>query len=163
MFCRHTYTSLEMLCRMMELPPSVSKNTYTGNMKAIHKQATLQTKASMNKARMEVSEHQYYGALSAYDILVSCDGTRQKRGLTSLFRATFIVAHEIVVDYIVKSKHCTGSKYWEMKDHSSEAYKKGEENHNCYINHMGSAGTHTLLLEEQPYMLRCKMWIVWVM
>ena len=104
---------------MMELPPPVSKNAYTKHVKIVREKAVLQAEASMSQARKEVREH--YDALSedeTIDILVSCDGTWQRQGFSSLFGAVFIIAHETgkVVDYVVKSKHCAGCKYWGKKD-----------------------------------------------
>ena len=38
-----------------------------------------------------------------------------------------------VVEYIVKSKHCAGSKYWEKQDKTMDAYKKWKDAHECGI------------------------------
>ena len=76
------------------------------------------------------------------DILVSCDGTWQKRGFTSLFGAVFIIAYETgkVIDYIVLSKYCAGCSLWEKQDKLSDEYKDWKTSHECDANFSGSAG-----------------------
>ena len=84
----------------------------------------------MTQAQDKVRE--FYDASSAdmLDILVSCDGTWQKRGIFSIFEAVFVIAHKTgkVLDYVVKSKDCAGCKYWDKQDQSSEALLKIERN-----------------------------------
>ena len=136
------YSSLEVLCAMLDMPPPVSKNIHSQHVKVIREESVLQAQASLQRAREEVC--QLYDASNeddVADIVVSCDGTWQKRGLSSLFGAVFIIAHETgkVIDYIVKSKHCAGCQYWEKRDHSSDAFKSWKETHECDVNHSGSA------------------------
>ena len=88
---------------------------------------------------------EHYGASSGdevIDILVSCDGTWQKRGFSSLFGAVFVIAYETgkVVDYIALSKYCAGCKLWDDRDKSSTEYAKWKANYDCAINFSGSAG-----------------------
>ena len=88
---------------------------------------------------------EHYGASSGdevIDILVSCDGTWQKRGFSSLFGAVFVIAYETgkVVDYIALSKYCAGCKLWDDRDKSSTEYAKWQANYDCAINFSGSAG-----------------------
>ena len=128
---------------MLDLPQPVSKNVYTEHVRVISKAAISHAQASMKRNRMEVREH--YGATSdddVIDVLVSCDGTWQRRGHKSLFDADFIIAYETgkVLDYIVKSKHCAACTYWEKKDKTSEEYQRWKEAHTCDINFKGSAG-----------------------
>ena len=131
-----------MLCAMLDMPQPMSKNNHTQHMRAICEQSVLQAKASLDQARKEV--RQLYGVTSddkVVDIVVSCDGTWQRRGFSSLFGVVFIIAHNTgkVIDYIVKSKHCASCRYWEKKDSSSEAFKSWKRTHECDVNHSGSA------------------------
>ena len=111
-------------------------------MKIIRELSNLQAQESMKQAQGKVRE--FYDASSAdmLDILVSCDGTWQKHGFSSLFGAVFVIAHETgkVIDYVVKSKYCAGCKYWDKQDQRSEAYQRWKETHDCEINFSGSAG-----------------------
>jgi hypothetical protein len=55
-----------------------------------------------------------YGSESdgdAIDVLVSCDGTWQCEGFSSLFGAVFAETGKMI-DFIVKSKFCKGCKHW---------------------------------------------------
>jgi hypothetical protein len=72
---------------------------------------------------------------------VSCDGTWQKRGFSSLFGAVFIIAYETgkVIDFTVLSKHCAGCKQWEDRSKTTQAYTDWKETHICTINFTGSA------------------------
>ena len=67
------------------------------------------------------------------DVLVSCDGTWQKRGFTSLYGIVFIIAHETgkVLDYHVMSKECEGCRKWEGKDKTSQEYIEWKQKHKC--------------------------------
>ena len=135
-------SSLKIFCAMLDLPPPISKNTYTSHTKAVEAQSVSQAEASMSQARAEVRELYRATDVDICDILVSCDGTWQRRGFSSLFGAVFIIAYETgkVVDYIVLSKHCYGCKYWEDKDQSSSEYATWKETHSCDANFTGSAG-----------------------
>lgn len=137
-----SHASLQMLCGMLNLPAPVSQNVYTKHSKAVRDQCILQAEASMTSAREEVREHHGVESDEVADILVSCDGTWQKRGFSSLFGAVFVIAHETgkVVDYTVLSKFCKGCRYWEAKDHTSDAYQQWKAKHECDTNFVGSAG-----------------------
>ena len=75
------------------------------------------------------------------DILVSCDGSWQKRGFTSLYGVVFVIAHETgkVVDFHVMSKECQGCRLWEGMEQTPE-YVIWKRNHQCEKNYEGSSG-----------------------
>ena len=141
-FSGSTFANLELFCALMDLPPPVSKNTFTLHLKAITESAVSQAFSSMLEARGEVRKH--YGAEGEDDIVditVSCDGTWQRRGYTSLFGAAFIISFDTgkVLDYRVLSKHCTACKFWESQDKTSDVYKEWHKFHDCQVNFEGSA------------------------
>ena len=74
------HSGLEYLLAMLDLPPPVSRNIYSLHMDAVCQAAVAEAQDSMQRAIEEVREH--YGASSdeVVDILISCDGTWQKRG-----------------------------------------------------------------------------------
>ena len=128
---------------MLDMPQPVLKNVYTDHVRAICVEAVSLAESSMMQARQEVREH--YGATSddnVVDILVSCDGTWQKRGFISLFGAVFVISFETgkVLDYTVMSKHCASCKNWERRDKTSEEYTRWKASHSCDVNFEGSAG-----------------------
>ena len=138
-----TLANLQVFCAMLDLPQPVSKNVYTEHVHAICAEAVSHAESSMIQARKEVREH--YEATSdddVVDILVSCDGTWQKRGFISLFGAVFVISFETgkVLDYAVMSKHCASCKHWEKRDKTSEEYRKWKDTHSCDVNFEGSAG-----------------------
>ena len=113
-----TYSSLNIFCTMQGLPPPVSASNYRNHAKAVDKAAITQAQASMKRAILEVREHCGVEPEAIADILISCDGTWQKRGFTSLYGAVFIIAYETgkVLDYTVMCKYCKGCMNWEQKD-----------------------------------------------
>ena len=107
---------------MQGLPPPVSASNYRNHAKAVDKAAI--TQASMKRAILEVREHYGVEPEAIADILISCDGTWQKRGFTSLYGAVFIIAYETgkVLDYTFMCKYCKGCMNWEQKDKTSQEY-----------------------------------------
>ena len=78
---------------VLDTPSPVSKNVYTQYNEEICENLIAQARISMEKARDEIREH--YGTTSKddiIDVLISCDGTWQKRGFCSLYGAVFIIA-----------------------------------------------------------------------
>ena len=127
----------------MDLPLPVSINVYAKYVDDVRDMSMLQAKTSMEQARHEV--HELYSVDvggEIFDILVSCDGTWQKRGFTSLYGACFVIAHETgkVVDYTVKSKYCIGCRQWDSKDKTSHEYLTWKVSHVCSANYKGSSG-----------------------
>ena len=113
-----SYAGLRMFFGMLDLPMPVSKHVHTMHIQEIEKQAKLQAEDSMSRAREEV--RRLYGTEGGdvVDVLVSCDGTWQKRGFSSLFGAVFVIEYETgkVVDFVVKSKFCKACKHWEKAE-----------------------------------------------
>lgn len=128
---------------MLDLPPPVSKNVYQKHSKDVLKSTVAQAQASMEQARHEVLDLYDADAEAGEvaDILVSCDGTRQKRGFT-LYGACFVIAHETskVVDNAVMSKHCVGCHRWEKWDKTSSEYLEWKASHVCGANYEDSSG-----------------------
>ena len=90
-----SYTSLETLFVLLDLPPPVSQHAYQQHMKIVAMGACAEVEDSMRRAREELRE--IYNALpdQVVDILIRCDGTWQKRGFFSLFGAVFVIAYEM--------------------------------------------------------------------
>ena len=126
--------------------------------------AHAETQDSMCRARDEVRKLYDASQDQVIDIIISCDGTWQKWGFSSLFGVVFIIAYETgkVIDYTVLSKHCSGCKKWERKDQTTTEYHTWKEQHDCSINFSGSAGsmepygTFALFQRSLAYNLRYK-------
>ena len=132
-----------MLFAMLDLPPPVARCTYSLYIKDILDGSSEVVQKSMEGARREVRDVAGATDGEVVDVLVSCDGTWQKRGFSSLFGAVFIIAHTTgkVLDYHVMSKVCAGCQHWESCDHSSPEYEEWKRNHtgHCSMNFDGSA------------------------
>ena len=121
----------------------------------------------MRRARDELRTFYYAASDETIDILISCDGTWQKRGFSSLFGVVFIIAYETgkVIGYAVLSKHCSGCKKWEGKDQTTDEYRMWKDQHVCTANFTGSAGamepygTLALFQRSLDYNLRYKFLI----
>ena len=80
------------------------------------------------------------------DIAVSCDGTWQKRGFSSLLGAATVISVDTgkCLGYKVMSKKCSLCTLWENRK-GTDAYEKfisvTRDSHECSINHDGSAGS----------------------
>lgn len=139
-----THSELQMFCAVMNLPPSVSINRYTVHTKKIEEVSIHEFQTIMETARQYVRK--INGAKSdVVDITVSCDGTWQRCGFSSLFGAVFIIEYNtgFVMDYLVKSKYCESCRYWEQRDHKSEKYIDWKQEHDpvCKKDFDGSAGS----------------------
>ena len=77
------------------------------------------------------------------DVVVSCDGTWQRRGFSSLNAVVTVLASDTGkwVDYWVKSKQCASCTSWESrKSAEPNLYEEFISKHDCDIKHEGSAG-----------------------
>lgn len=137
-----THSSLAMFFAMMDLPPPLSRNIYSENLRVVCEKLNSAVTLSIGRACDEVRSQYNASPNETIDILVSCD--RQKRGHSSLFGAVFVIAYETgkMLDYMAFSKYCAGCRQWERKDQTSEEYRAWKEAHSshCMMNFSGSAG-----------------------
>ena len=139
-----THTNLSMFLAVMELPPPLSRNAYSENLRETCEIVNSAVPSSMTTACDQVCNHYDAAPNDVIDILVSWDGTWQKHGHSSLFGAVFVIAYETgkVLKYTVFSKHCVGCKLWDNKDKYTQEYQAWKKAHapRCTINFTGSAG-----------------------
>jgi len=109
-----TYSDLSTFFAMLDLPSPVARCTYSLYIKNILDGSVSAAEKSMEGARKQVRELAGASSDEIIDVLVSCDGTWQRRGFSSLFGVVFIIAHTTgkVIDYHVMSKVCPGCKHW---------------------------------------------------
>ena len=78
------------------------------------------------------------------DTVVSSDGTWQKRGYDSLNSIVTVIQNDMgkYVDLFLRvlSKKCTACASWEKRQGTIE-YEKFISEHDCLVNHSGSAGS----------------------
>jgi hypothetical protein len=94
-----THPSLEMMHTTQGLPPPESIAAYSTHATKICKMSILQARVSMQRARQEVWEF-YDTDVKDADILISCDGTWQKRGFTSL-SSLYGVCGKVCIFYMI--------------------------------------------------------------
>jgi len=75
------------------------------------------------------------------DEVVSCDGTWQKRGFSSLTGVVPVISHRNgkVLDFVVLTKYCKECEYWSRRDHDSTEYHEWKLRHHCKANSTGSS------------------------
>ena len=78
---------------MLDLAPPVARCSYSLYIKEILGVSAGVVQKSMEAARKQVRDLVGASSDEVVDVLVSCDGTWQKRGYSSLFGAVFIIAH----------------------------------------------------------------------
>ena len=121
--------------------------------------ATYKTVAtdSMLKAATELKR-------TSTDVAVSCDGSWQKRGFSSLNGHVTVISVDSgkCLDLRVKTKKCAACTAWENKKDSDE-YQEFIAQHECTINHVESAGAmesvglvETLSSSHDCNNLRCR-------
>ena len=110
-----------MFLAMKDLPPPLSRNAYSENLRETCEIVNSAVASSMTMACDQVRSH-YDAPNDVVDIL----GMWRKRGHSSLFGAVFVITYETgkVLNYTVFSKHCVGCKLWDNKDKNTEHRRK---------------------------------------
>ena len=93
--------------------------------------------------------------IEVVDIVVSCHGTLERRGFSSLNGVVTVIAIDTgkCVDCLVNSKQCTSCRSWESrKSTKSDLYEQFIAKLFCDINHEGFPGTIQI---SQPATQRC--------
>lgn len=138
---------INIFCSLMDICQGISISTYYSCLENVYAAASAVYDLIISKAANEEKD-----LISASDpnanptnFTVSGDGTWKKRGFSSLFGVTTLIAKNSkkVVDTVVKSSFCQGCNVWKTKKKSDiEAYNEWYADHeeSCTINHKGSAG-----------------------
>ena len=138
------HSAMESLFGFMNFLPVMGKDSFSEMNKDISASYSKVAKGCMSEAANEVHSGADENLLC--DIAVSCDGTWQKRGFSSLLGAVTVISVETgkCLNYEVMSKKCSLCTLWESRK-GTEAYEKFinviRDSHECSINHDGSAGS----------------------
>lgn len=162
------HASLEKFCGYMNIPPPMRKNAFLENQKKISAGYKTIAEKYMNDAANELRNVSDSVDLNnVEDATVSCDGTWQRRGYSSLHGVVTVIAADTgkCLDYRVKSKVCHECSHWEKRKGTDE-YEEFISKHECSINHDGSAGSmeaaglvNCFVLSEKDRKLRYKYYI----
>ena len=137
------YSGLETVFGIMNFLPVMSKDSFNEMNKDIAACYSKVAQDSMSEAGNDL--HKGDENLVC-DVAVSCDGTWQKRGFSSLLGAVTVISVETgkCLDYKAMSKKCALCTSWEGRK-GTAAYEEFinviRDSHECSINHDGSAGS----------------------
>ena len=128
-------SAMQALCGYMNLVPPMQPVAYNNIQKDLAKIYKTVANTSKIKAAGEPKE-------TSSDIPVSCDGSWQKRGFSSLNGLVTVISVDFgkCLDFRVKTKNCRACSLWESRKGTDE-YIHLIKNHECSINHEGSCGS----------------------
>ena len=133
------YSGIQKFTTYMNMPGPMTVKNFDRSMKFIAKKVEEVAESSMNKAAAELNP----SSDDIVDTSVSCDGTWQRRGFSSLngcFTAMSLDSGKII-DTEIMSRYCKGCKNHEkIKKTNPDKFEKWQANHVCKLNHSGSAG-----------------------
>eukprot|EP00795_Rhopilema_esculentum_P000086 gene86-9701_t len=134
--------SMYTLCRVVNMPPPMSKPAYNKAVKLLQPFYTEVAVSSMKKAAEDTKSFlNQSNEEGPVNCSVSIDGTWQRRGHASLNGVVTAIAKESgkCVDFQVKSKICKACEKWKQLK-GTEKYDAWKAAHKCPINHKGSSG-----------------------
>ena len=159
-----SHTGLESVCSYLNLVPPMNKNAYN-TAEICMKTAADEVRCLVAEEKHDtVSENSNITNIEncsddtdssslqnsvvddefIVDTVVSSDGTWQKRGYDSLNSIVTVIQNDMgkYVDLFLRvlSKKCTACASWEKRQGTIE-YEKFISEHDCLVNHSGSAGS----------------------
>ena len=139
------YAGFESVCGYMNLVPPMNVNTFNKSMSDIISSYNKTAEESMDVAADDIRQLQCGTDVDdevIIDTTVSSDGAWQKPGHESLNDIVTVIQNDIgnCIDYRVLSKKCNACSKWDNRKDSVE-FEKFVSEHDCPINHVGSAGS----------------------
>ena len=135
--------AINIFCGLMDIGQGISQNAYELIVQHMYTASSSMFQFVRQKATDEEKEANIKNNRPATDFKVSGDGSWKKRGFSSLFGVTTLIAHYTgkVIDLIVKCGFCNACNMWNGKKDTAE-YADWYENHEeqCPANHFGSSG-----------------------
>ena len=128
-------TAMQALCGYMNLVPPMQAVAYNNTQKEVAESYRTVANSSMLKAADELKQ-------TSSDVAVSCEGSWQKRGFSSLNGLVTVISVDSgkCLVFRVKTNKSTAYSSWESRTGSDE-YTDFPSNHECLINHEGSSGS----------------------
>ena len=126
-------------CTLMNLPPPMARKNYNIIAGQVNKAVKSVAISSMSDAASEIFSR---AEGDVVDTSISCDGTWQKRGFSSLNGAVVCISMITgrVLDVEAMSRYCKCCVSNEnLKETDPEWCEDFKANHNCKLNHQGSA------------------------
>lgn len=135
-------SAMKRFCTTMNMPPPVGTKPYARHTKAILRAAKDVAEMSTNDAAKEIHNSKTQNAKEIVKTAVSCDGTWQRRGFSSLHGCVTAISMETgkVLDVEPLSKVCQQCKKHEGDEETAEnRLWKTENAPKCKANYSGSA------------------------
>lgn len=139
------HEGVNLFCSLMGICSGIGNSTYAKILETIHTAASAVYETVLSFAVTQEREINKKVGKPEDEFTVSGDGTWKKRGFSSLFGVSTLVAKysSKVVDTSVMSSFCGECNLWKSKKNSDPtAYELWFESHEaeCSINHTGSSG-----------------------
>lgn len=130
---------LNMFCGIMDFGMGLSQNAYDLIVQRIHESSKKVFDISCKEAIQEEMAMNEQNERPILNLTVSGDGSWKKRGFSSLYGVTTLIANNTrkVIDLVVKSSYCQTCTY--LKNHIDDPHYEAHKEE-CPINHKGSAG-----------------------
>ena len=119
-FVGRGHAGLRKFCRILNLPPSVSKSAFQRHQRALHATSRSVAQSSMEQAALEVRKVNASKDREEHITGVTFDSTWMKRRFTSLHGMFTCIDWEVgnVLDLHVRNKHCYSCEQWaELREH----------------------------------------------
>ena len=111
--CGQGYAGMETFCTMMDMPPHLTRNNYDKQANGIYKVVKAVAKKTMLDAASEIhllNKPKDENGNDFVDCAVSCDGSWQRRGFSSLNGYITAISMDTgkIVDAEIMSRYCKG-------------------------------------------------------
>ena len=126
---------------IMNMQPPMNTNAYNKTVINLHQAYSECAAESMQNAAAEIPLNKDNISSDNFNhVVASLDGTWQRRGYSSLNGVVTAISNGKCVDYDVCSKVCKACEQWTSRM-DDPGYQKWKDDHDCPINHYGSAGS----------------------
>ena len=140
--CGQGYSGMERFLAFMNLPKPMAKSNYDNIVRTTKNAVKCIAEDTMKMAAQEIAEKGHKDDDGIVDAAISCDGSWQKRGFSSLNGLVACISMDTgrVVDVEPMSRYCKSCKQNEkLKTTDPARYKMLKESHTCGSNYSGSA------------------------
>ena len=140
--CGQGYAGIQKFTMLMNMPKPMTANNYDKMTNNIRNAAQLVAQETMQEAANEVRNKSEGSGQAVVNTGISCDGTWQKRGYSSLNGVTTVISMENgkVLDMEPMVRTCKACKLKEnLKVDAPDEYANWRASHECPVDYFGSA------------------------
>lgn len=135
------HSGAKKFCGLMNMPEPLAQSAYWSTSKIIGQHVKTIAKESMSAAASELKQTRQADDNGIVDCAVSCDGTWQRRGFSSLNGCVTVISMDSgkILDAEAMSRSCKQCQLHSHLDQKSEEYLRWKADHTCKIDFKGSA------------------------